>query len=58
MQENSYIQVLIQSLHQKVEALDSIIEKNQEQYEILSAEEADMDAFEKNKASILIKSYF
>ena len=48
MQENSYIQVLIQSLHQKVEALDSIIEKNQEQYEILSAEEADMDAFEKN----------
>ena len=31
MQENSYIQVLIQSLHQKVEALDSIIEKNQEQ---------------------------
>ena len=34
MQENSYIQVLIQSLHQKVEALDSIIEKNQEQYEI------------------------
>ena len=35
MQENSYIQVLIQSLHQKVEALDSIIEKNQEQYEIL-----------------------
>ena len=48
MQENSYIQVLIQSLHQKVEALDSIIEKNKEQYEILSAEEADMDAFEKN----------
>ena len=48
MQENSYIQVLIQSLHQKVEALDSIIEKNQEQYEILSVEEADMDAFEKN----------
>ena len=48
MQENSYIQVLIQSLHQKVEALDSIIEKNQEQYEILSAEEADMDACEKN----------
>ena len=48
MQKNSYIQVLIQSLHQKVEALDSIIEKNQEQYEILSAEEADMDAFEKN----------
>ena len=31
MQENSYIQVLIQSLHQKVEALDSIIEKNKEQ---------------------------
>ena len=27
MRENSYIQVLIQSLHQKVEALDSIIEK-------------------------------
>ena len=49
MQENSYIQVLIQSLHQKVEALDSIIEKNKEQYEILSAEEADMDAFEKNR---------
>lgn len=48
MQENSYIQVLIQSLHQKVEALDSIIEKNIEQYEILSVEEADMDAFEKN----------
>lgn len=44
----SYIQVLIQSLHQKVEALDCIIEKNKEQYEILSAEEADMDAFEKN----------
>ena len=43
MQENSYIQVLIQSLHQKVEALDSIIEKNKEQYEILSAEEADME---------------
>lgn len=48
MQENSYIQVLIQSLHKKVEALDSIIEKNIEQYEILSVEEADMDAFEKN----------
>lgn len=44
----NYIQVLIQSLHQKVEALDSIIEKNKEQYEILSVEEADMDAFEKN----------
>ena len=61
MQENSYIQVLIQSLHQKVEALDSIIEKNKEQYEILSAEEADMDAFEKNieeKVNILIKSCF
>ena len=48
MQENSYIQVLIQSLHQKVEALDSIIEKNKEQYEILSAEEADMEAFDQN----------
>lgn len=48
MQENSYIQVLIQSLHQKVKALDSIIEKNKEQYEILSAEDADMEAFEKN----------
>ena len=48
MQEESYIQILIQSLHQKVEALDSIIEKNKEQYEILSAEEADMDAFEEN----------
>ena len=61
MQENSYIQVLIQSLHQKVEALDSIIEKNKEQYEILSAEEADMDAFEKTsrkKVNILIKSCF
>lgn len=48
MQEESYIQILIQSLHQKVEALDSIIEKNKEQYEILSAEEADMDVFEEN----------
>lgn len=48
MQENSYIKVLIQSLHQKVKALDSIIEKNKEQYEILSAEDADMEAFEKN----------
>jgi len=48
MQEKSYIQVLIQSLHQKVEALDSVIEKNKEQYEILSAEEADMEAFEEN----------
>lgn len=48
MQENNYIQVLIQSLHQKVEALNSIIEKNEEQYAILSAEEADMDEFERN----------
>ena len=56
MQENSYIQVLIQSLHQKVEALDSIIERNQEQYEILSAEEADMDAFEKNIDCLLYTS--
>ncbi len=48
MQENSYIQVLIQSLHQKVEALDRIIEKNKEQYEILSVEEADMEAFDRN----------
>ncbi|MGN0291296.1 MAG: flagellar export chaperone FlgN, partial [Lachnospiraceae bacterium] len=48
MQENSYIQVLIQSLHKKVEALDSIIEKNIEQYEILSTEEVDMDVFKKN----------
>lgn len=48
MQEQSYIQILIQSLHNKVEALDNIIQKNKEQYEILSAEEADMDAFEEN----------
>lgn len=48
MQENNYIQVLIQSLHQKVEALNSIIEKNEEQYAILCEEEADMDAFESN----------
>lgn len=48
MQENSYIQILIQSLQKKITALDNIIVKNQEQYEILSAEEADMDAFEKN----------
>lgn len=48
MQENSYIQVLIQSLHQKVEILNSIIEKNKEQHDILSEEEVDMDAFEKN----------
>ncbi|MCI8327146.1 MAG: flagellar protein FlgN [Lachnospiraceae bacterium] len=44
----SYIQVLIQSLHQKVEALDCIIEKNKEQYHILSVEEADMEAFDAN----------
>lgn len=50
MQENSYIQILIQSLRQKLAALDNIVEKNQEQYEILSVEEADMDAFEKNVA--------
>ena len=48
MQENSYIQILIQSLQKKITALDNIIVKNQEQYEILSVEEADMDAFEKN----------
>lgn len=50
MQENDYIQVLIQSLHQKVEALDSITEKNEEQYAILSETKVDMDAFEKNVA--------
>lgn len=48
MQEKSYIQILIQSLHNKVEALDNIIQKNKEQFEILSEEEADMDAFEEN----------
>lgn len=48
MQANNYIQVLIQSLHQKVEALDCIIEKNKEQYEILSKEDADMEAFDQN----------
>ena len=48
MQEKNYIQILIQSLQKKKKVLDNIIEKNQEQYEILSAEEADMDAFEKN----------
>lgn len=48
MQEKSYIQILIQSLHNKVEALDNIIQKNKEQFDILSVEEADMDAFEEN----------
>lgn len=48
MNNKNYLDILIQSLHQKVEALDHIIGKNEEQYTILSAEEADMDAFEKN----------
>lgn len=48
MQENNYIQVLIQSLHQKVEALDCIIEKNKEQYEILTSDDVDLEAFDQN----------
>ena len=43
-----YLSVMIQSLQKKSKILDGIIQKNMEQHQILSQDELDADAFEKN----------
>lgn len=43
-----YLDILEQSLHKKIEVLDEIISKNEEQKVILDAEEFDLDAFDEN----------
>lgn len=43
-----YLDILEQSLHKKIEVLDEIISKNEEQKVILDAEEFDPDAFDEN----------
>lgn len=46
MQEQDYIQMLIQSLEKKVQALEKIQTYNLEQNEILRADEVDMDRWQ------------
>lgn len=48
MSENSYVLILIQSLEKKTKILDEITKMNYTQKEILSSEELDVPAFEKN----------
>ena len=43
-----YIDILEESLKRKIEVLDEIIKKNEEQKQILDAEKFDMEAFDKN----------
>lgn len=45
---NEYISVMIQSLQKKSKILDGVIRMNSEQHQILSQDELDADAFEKN----------
>lgn len=61
MGENSYVLILIQSLEKKTKVLDEIFNKNELQKEILSSENLDIDAFEKNikeKADLIEKLQF
>jgi flagellar biosynthesis/type III secretory pathway chaperone len=48
MGNNSYVLILVQSLKKKSEILDSIIEKNQAQKELLSGSEFNIEAFDEN----------
>ena len=50
-----YLSVMIQSLQKKSKILDGIIQKNMEQHQILSQDELDADAFEKNNSAFLAK---
>lgn len=46
--EENYIIIMIESLQKKISVLEHISEKNEEQTKILSAEETDWDAFDRN----------
>jgi len=48
MSGSSYVLILIQSLEKKTKILDDIFKMNASQKEILSSENLDMEAFEKN----------